>query len=255
MRTRAPSSATAAFAIVAAMLLGSVPSSAATQKLPDLGMGSVTGVRLDETTMPGHKLLRYDSKIVNIGVGTFDVRGRRSSTSQPLMSVTQRIFDTAGVGTNVAVPGASMYWAGDGHNHWHVTDLESGTLTRLTGPEVVGSLAKHGFHMIDDEPYNLSLPGAPHTRFYNGFRTKTSRDPNSLIVRMGLSVGWMDNYDASTNLQWIDVTGLAPGHYLLTVGADPNHYFRESSTSNNTAWAEIQLSEHQATVVSAGPGA
>ena len=39
------------------------------------------------------------------------------------MSTTQRIFDDAG-GYRDGPTSASMYFGGDGHNHWHVQDLE-----------------------------------------------------------------------------------------------------------------------------------
>jgi hypothetical protein len=255
MRTRLLVGATALCAIVASVLVGSVPSSAQSAMLPDLGMGAITGVRMDETTMPGHKLLRYDSRIVNVGTGPFEVSGTRASTSDTLMSVTQRIYDDAGTFTDVAIPGASMYWAGDGHNHWHLTDLEDGVVTRVTGTKVLGSLAKHGFHMIDDEPYNLTLPGAPQTAYYDSFRTADSRNPNALSVMMGLSVGWQDNYQANTNLQWIDVTGLRAGKYKMTVTADGQGWFEESNLSNNSAWAIVKIAAHRITVLEQGPGA
>jgi hypothetical protein len=251
MKVRAFWAATAASAVLASMLVGSVPSSAATPKLPDLGMATITGVRLDETTMPGHKLLRYDSKIINVGAGRFELVGTRNSTNDSLMSVVQNVYDSAGGKTAVATS-ATMYWAGDGHNHWHVTDLESGEVTRMTGTQVLGSLAKHGFHMIDDEPYQLSLPGAPQSAYYNGTRTANSRNRSSLTCLMGLSVGWMDNYDASTNLQWIDVTGLAAGYYKLTVGADQNGWFEETNLNNNTTWAKIKITAHGASIVDSG---
>ena len=63
---------------------------------------------------------------------------------------------------------------------------------------------------------------------------------------------WMDNYDASTNLQWIDVTGLAAGYYKLTVGADQNGWFEETNLNNNTTWAKIKITAHAASIVDSG---
>jgi len=251
MKVRAFWAATAACAVLASMLIGSVPSSAATPQLPDLGMATITGVRMDETTMPGHKLVRYDSKIINIGSGPFELVGTRASTSDTLMTVVQNVYDDEGGVTAVSTP-ASMYWAGDGHNHWHVTDLEQGVITRMTGTRVFGSLEKHGFHMVDDEPYDLSLPGAPQAAYYDSFRTADSRNMNTLSCLMGLSVGWMDNYQANTNLQWIDVTGLKPGYYKLTVTADGLAQFEETDLTNNSTWAKIQIRAHRASIVESG---
>src|SRR4029078_9288178 len=106
MKVRAFWAATATCAVLASMLIGSVPSSAATPQLPDLGLATVNAVRMDETTMPGHKLLRYDSKIINIGSGPFELVGTRASTSDTLMKVVQNVYQHGGGSPTVSPPGA-----------------------------------------------------------------------------------------------------------------------------------------------------
>ena len=87
---------------------------------------------------------------------------------------------------------------------------------------------------------------------YDSFRTADSRNMNTLSCLMGLSVGWMDNYQANTNLQWIDVTGLKPGYYKLTVTADGLAQFEETDLTNNSTWAKIQIRAHRASIVESG---
>ena len=80
-------------------------------------------------------------------------------------------------------------------------------------------------------------------------------NPDALNVMMGLSVGWGDQYSASTNFQWIDITGLPNGRYRLTATADPGHLVKEASYTNNAAWAKIRITDTSITVLRYGPGA
>ena len=76
------------------------------------------------------------------------------------MTISQRIYSDTGGFRDVAVP-ATAFFSGDGHSHWHVRDLENGTLKRVDNGNQVGALAKHGFCFFDTSDYRLSLPGAP----------------------------------------------------------------------------------------------
>ena len=117
-----------------------------------------------------------------------------------------------------------------------------------------GTLEKHGFCFYDNVKYRLTLPGAPQTAHYLRAGCDPSQ-PNALAADMGLSVGWGDSYPATTNLQWIDTTGLKNGRYRLTATADPGHVISESSYSNNGAWATIRINGNAVTVLQYGPGA
>jgi hypothetical protein len=72
---------------------------------------------------------------------------------------------------------------------------------------------------------------------------------------MGLSVGWGDNYPASTVYQWIDITGLPNGKYRLTATANPNQQAVESTYANNSAWATLRITNNRVSVLTYGPGA
>ncbi len=241
--------------VSALVVAGSSSSSATTLLLPDLGMAPVTTVTIDTTTLPGHRLLRYASRIVDVGAGPFEAHGSRPDTTVSQLTITQRVFDDAGGSTDVPITGTTMYWAGDGHNHWHITDMESGTLTRLDNGKVVGTLAKHGFHITDGFQYESTLPGSPPSAVYTDANYPALKDPNALDVTMGLSVGWGDIYRATTNLQWIDVTGLPNGKYRLDLGVDTSDWFQESNTTNNTTWATLRIRNNKVSVLAKGPGA
>lgn len=234
--------------------LGSVsPSSADPMLLPDLGMAQVSTVTVDTRTIPGRRLLRYDAVLVNVGAGPFVLNGHRADTTIPELTISQRIFDGSGGYVDVPISGTTMYWSGDGHNHWHTKDLESGVLTRLDNGRVVGTSAKHGFRFEDNYAYRLTLPSAPQTAVYTGAAYQYG--PDALDVTMGISVGWGDRYAASTVNQWIDITGLPNGKYRLELGADTSHWFQEGDITNNIAWATLRIRRNRVNILAAGAGA
>jgi hypothetical protein len=242
--------------LAAGLWAGTAPASAAADPLlPDLGMAQVSGVKIDTTTMPGHTLLRYTAIMVDVGTGPLELIGSRPDTSTPTMSVVQRIQDSSGTSSDVPVA-TTMFYAGDGHNHWHTQDIEGGWLIRLDNGVKVGALAKHGFCFYDNVKYRLTLPGAPQTPFWTNAACDP-RQPDALSADMGLSVGWGDSYPASTNFQWIDITGLSSGRYRLRMKADPKSVIQESNETNNGAWANLQINAQTdtVTVLHVGPGA
>jgi hypothetical protein len=243
----------AAVALLACALGAAEPAAGAQQLLPDLAMAKLSTIRLDTTTTPGHRLLRYTAVMVDIGAGPVEVRGSRATTTGK-MTVVQRIYDSAGGHTDVPTS-IAMQFAGDGHEHWHSLNMEGGTLARLDNGVQVGALAKHGFCFFDNVAFRLSLAGAPGSPQYTPNNSCGFDNPTALNVMMGLSVGWGDSYSASTNFQWIDITGLPNGKYRLTAKADPRHLVQESSYTNQGAWAKIRITNTAVTVLSYGPGA
>jgi hypothetical protein len=227
---------------------GAASSAAAADRLPDLGMARLADIRGDKSD--GRYLLRYTTVIVNVGAGAFELKGQRGSTGDAEMSVSQRIYDDAG-GSRLVPTNATMYFAGDGHLHWHVRDLETSELIRVDSGAKVGTAAKHGFCFFDNSPYRLSLPRAPQSAVYTGCGTASS-----LTVTMGLSVGWGDVYRWSLPDQYIDITGLTAGRYRLLVTADAANWFVESSNSNNATWVDLQLKGNaRPRVLAYGPAA
>jgi len=147
-----------------------------------------------------------------------------------------------------------MFYAGDGHNHWHVKDLEGAVLTRTDNGVKVGTLAKIGF-CFDDGGRYAALPGSPTSAVYTVYTVCAPGDPNALQVLMGLSVGWADTYPSNIAFQYIDVTNLVSGNYRLTATADPADLFIDADRSNNTTWLDLhlQIRAGKVTVIASGP--
>ena len=77
---------------------------------------------------------------------------------------------------------------------------------------------------------------------------------------MGLSRGWGDTYGANTVGQYLDITGLVDGRYRLRSmadgdSADGSDRFLESDETNNSTWADLQITGNTVTVLHYGPSA
>ena len=220
--------------------------SAATDRLPDLAMAKLQ--RLTTDNADGRRLLRFTARIVNIGAGPLEVRSQRPTTSSGWSSQ-QVIYNDAGGSRAVDTPSVELIYGGDGHNHWHVKDLERYRLVPLSGSgERIGS--KAGFCFFDNYQYKLSMPNAPQTAQYlrSGCGSQTS-----LTLRYGLSVGWGDTYPWSLPDQYIDITGLPNGDYRLWATADQAGYFLESNNTNNSTWADLRIGANGVTVLRKAP--
>jgi hypothetical protein len=223
--------------------------------LPDLGMAQLADIQIQNTGT--QKQLRFSTTIVNVGAGKFEVTGRRPDTNTTDMTTTQRIYDSVGDYRDRSTT-ATLFYAGDGHDHWHVRDLEDYELFQLDAngnvvePAVVQEGAKMGFCFFDNANYGASEP-----EYYRGCE---GGNPEALKVTMGLSRGWGDTYGANTVGQYLDITGLADGRYRLRVMADGDSVdgsdrFLESDETNNFTWADLQITGNTVTVLKYGPSA
>ncbi len=229
-------------ATAAAMLAIPAGDALAADKTPDLGMAKLRDLKIQHEN--GKKLLRYTAIIVNVGQGPFQLEGTRSSTSSA-WSVTQRIFGDTG-GSRTISTSASMFFSGDGHNHWHVADLELSSFKRLPDQVKLRSGAKHGFCFYDNYRY-----GSTASEGY----TSCGSDPSALQVKMGLSTGWGDVYWWNTAGQYVDVSDLPNGKYRLETAVNPNLGLSQANSANDLTWVDIRLKNNRVTIESYGPSA
>ncbi|MGH3921876.1 MAG: lysyl oxidase family protein [Pseudonocardiaceae bacterium] len=156
-----------------------------------------------------------------------------------------------------------MIYAGDGHDHWHVRDLEDCQLRGLDSVVIISSSSssssgdsstgiKGGFCFADGFRFDTKRPGAPARAVYS---YAECGKPTDLSVRMGLSVGWGDPYLSTLPDQYIDVTRLPWGAYRLEATADASNWFHEADESNNTTWVDIRLAATKVTILGYGPSA
>jgi hypothetical protein len=218
---------------------------AATTTTPHLRNMKLTDIKIDTST--GRRLLRYTTKLINVGDGAFELQGTRSSTTSP-WTVQQRIYNSDGTVNSTVATNATFFYAGDGHNHWHVRDLELGDLTRLDNGVKVGTSAKRGFCFYDNYVTSASGPA-----FYTSSNSCAFGNPDALSVMMGLSAGWGDIYRWDLGYQYIDITGLTSGRYRLTERVNPSLGL-SADLSDNVTWVDLRLNGNSVRVESYGPG-
>ena len=198
----------------------------------------------------GHRRLRFTAMMANVGQGHFEVRGSRSGASDPTMSISQVLYNSAGGSRTIATNAWGQY-AGDGHDHWHVQQMMSYGLWPVGSGTSISRGAKVGFCFLDTNAWNLSLPGARQSSYY---RESWCGTQASTTNRVGISLGWADSYPWSFAYQWVDITGLPAGEYYLRSIVDESDYFVETSDSNNCAWNRIRIPASGSSVTLIGSG-
>jgi hypothetical protein len=202
------------------------------EALPDLAMTPLSDFRIQ--TVNGRRVLRFTAMWANIGSGAFEVRGSRASTSEP-MRASQVIYDTGGQVSRSVPSQAVMQWSGDGHDHWHVMEMSR---YDMWGADGTFRGAKIGLCFLDSDPWNLSLPGARRSPYY---QYTWCGQRSALNNRMGVSVGWADEYEWYLAWQWIDIEHVPAGTYIVRAKADPYGYFLEENEANQCAWARVRF--------------
>ncbi len=212
------------------------PVAAGAEAVPDLAMAPLSDFQVQWVN--GRRLLRFTAMMVNVGDGHFELRGSRASTADPMV-MRQIIYTDPSRGTvaRQVTTNAVAKWSGDGHDHWHVQEMMR---YDLWGPRGTTRGAKVGFCFLDSDPYRLSLPGAPSSSFYRS--ANCGHDPNLLSNRMGISIGWGDEYEYYLAWQWVDITGLPSGSYTLRANVDPYGFFVETNENNQCAYAHLGIS-------------
>jgi hypothetical protein len=230
-------------AIALVMLLGGFtaqalrpgPALAASERLPNLRMLPLRDWRIQN--MDGRRLLRFTTIMGNEGPGAFEVRGYRSSRSQTKMKIDQVIYDSAGDSRRVRT-GADGSYAGDGHDHWHVQRIMTYELYKVANPATVRGGAKTGFCFLDTTAWRLDLPYARQFPYYQESWCGTR---STLTNRVGISVGWGDRYPWNFAYQWIDITGLPAGHYIVRATVDIADWYEETAEYDGCRWARVSI--------------
>jgi len=109
------------------------------------------------------------------------------------------------------------------HRHYHFKGAALYELLDSTG-KLVKTGRKQGFCIEDTLP---SAEGAPPKRYD--------------CKNQGIQVGWADWYPSILDCQWIDITDLTPGQYMLHVFWNPNHLMAETTLDNNQGTVPITI--------------
>jgi hypothetical protein len=136
--------------------------------------------------------------------------------------------ETRNVGTADLVLGSpasnpSFVW-GSCHGHYHFNSFAAYRLLNTAG-QVVRTGNKVGFCLMDIT--RNSSTANPSAR-YN-------------CSNQGIQAGWADVYSSNLTGQWIVITGLASGSYILEVEVDPMGYITEANETNNITRVNVTI--------------
>jgi len=188
-----------------------------------------------------HVQLSFLSSAENVGAGALWIRGARAGTGSETMSAEQviRLKD----GSTVTKPdvGDMRYIVDPTHQHWHLEPFMIYELRRSKGFKLLRPDEKTGFCLGDRypiaDPSRLpSPPGPPEFVSSCGLG-----DTTLLAVEEGISPGYGDPYRPWLDGQWIDVTGVKAGRYVLVHRVNVGRFLAESNYANNASSVLISL--------------
>ncbi len=125
----------------------------------------------------------------------------------------------------------------DCHGHYHFRGYASYRLLDVGGSEfLVGR--KQAFCLLDSEPYTDT---AVDSRLFS-------------CLNQGLSAGWADVYTADLPCQFLDITDIPDGDYMLEVEVNPDKTLPDIDESNNVGVIPVRIGdENLATPTEACP--
>jgi Lysyl oxidase len=116
------------------------------------------------------------------------------------------------------------------HNHYHLKDFNDYRILDCQGVERRGK--KQAFCLMDVTKIKIGAGSARYT-----------------CADQGVSAGWADVYGSALECQWIDITGLANGEYLLEARTNVNGIFTEDSYGDNVTWAGLRIQGNTVTEI------
>lgn len=206
--------------------------------LPDLDQESPSGLLI--TRSPRGWMLGFASAVRNVGAGPLIIEGHRISRGEETMTAGQVIRRTAGPIEGVARVGRLRYTRSPDHQHWHLLHFDRYELRRPNGRRAVVRDRKSGFCLGDrygvGDPALTAKPPEPVYRSRCGLER-----PGLWGVREGISVGYGDDYAANLEGQYLRLSGLRAGRYLLVHRVNEDRRLLESSYANNAASLLLRL--------------
>lgn len=230
----------AAVALLAAVLFACVcaPPAAADPLLPDLTQE--TPYNLGIVSDGKRHRLGFGSVVYNYGDGPLRIAGSRSSRSDPTMTATQVVDQSDGTKVRREGIGELRYVDSITHRHWHYLKFDTYSLRRPDG-SLARADVKTGFCLGDrlTAPDIGPLPAMQPYAEYGG--NCGYDEPDRLEVEEGIAVGYGDDYGPQAEGQFVDITRLPAGRYVLVHRVNADGALQEKTVDNNAASVLIDV--------------
>jgi hypothetical protein len=223
---------------------------------PSCYLQETTGVDNDDLTggpTGALRCLRWDKVLENHGHGPYELRSYQSDADG---SVHQTVYDSDGGYTERRVPQASYVAY---HGRVRFSGFDDTALYSIDSHgrpgRIVARMDNNGsckgdtqnanFARSSDGPLHYATPGTCDT--YDWSDSRSQVHPDDTYVRLGISSGWLDTAPWYLPDQYINVTNVPDGRYLMieTINAAGNVF--EAPSRNNTSVACVELKGISAT--------
>jgi Lysyl oxidase len=212
------------------------------ERLPDLDQATPSELVITRAGPRSRPVFRlgFRSAVGNVGDGPLVINGHRSGLDTAEMSADQLIERDGAPQEVVPGVGELRFLVSPDHRHWHLLRFERYELRRAGRGQAAVSDRKTGFCLGDRYAVrSRSLPAAPAEPVY------TSRcglaDPGLVGIQEGISVGYGDDYAANLEGQYLPLTGLPAGRYVLVHRVNRNRRLRELDYTSNAASLLLEL--------------
>jgi glucose/arabinose dehydrogenase len=207
------------------------------ERLPDLVQVTPTDLVITHTRAT--YLLGFRSAVSNLGDGPLIINGHRPGAQAGTMAADQ-VIEREGAPVEVAPDtGELRYVVSPDHRHWHLLGFERYELRRAGQTAAAAADHKTGFCLGDRYASAQRPPSAPSGPVY------TSRcglgEPQLLGIEEGISVGYGDDYKANLEGQYLRLTGLPAGRYVLVHQVNADRRLHELDYTNNAASLLLEL--------------
>jgi hypothetical protein len=185
--------------------------------------------------------LGFASAAANVGEGPLTLHGYRPDTSVPVMQVDQLVDQVEGPSRLIRDVGTMSYIVHPDHRHWHLLGFERYELRSRHATHLVARDRKTGFCLGDRFAIAGAglLPGFSPTPLQGD--TCGLGQPQLTSLFAGISVGWADEYGAQLEGQYINVTNVPSGIYVLVHRVNVNGRLAESDHGNNASSVRFRL--------------
>jgi len=177
--------------------------------------------------------LGFRAAVRNAGAGPLVISAHRPDRGPDTMTADQVVAQRGAPMDLVRGVGRLRYVVSPDHRHWHLLGFERYELRRPGSDRVLVRDRKTGFCLGDR--YGS---GAEPPRY-------TSRcglgEPARLSVTEGISPGYGDAYTANLEGQYLPLTGLRAGRYLLVHRVNADRRLRERRYDNDAASVLLRL--------------
>jgi glucose/arabinose dehydrogenase len=211
------------------------------EKLPDLVQVTPTSLVVTRSGSRAHAsyLLGFRSAVSNVGDGPLIIEGHRPGEETGTMVADQVVAHDGASQEVIPGVGELRYVVSPDHRHWHYLGFDRYELRRAG--QVVAAVRdqKTGFCLGDRYTAAERPASAAPTPVY------TSRcglgEPQLLGVHEGISVGYGDDYKANLEGQYLRLTGLPAGRYVLVHQVNADRHLHELDYSNDAASLLLEL--------------